>query len=326
MYKDQLSPQELETARKELEKMVQEELEDPRVVSRGKMILAFLRGLPMEEITRQFDCSRSMVFRWRARYFRDGISGLRDKPRCGKPPKYDQAFEKKLLALLTQAPPNGAAQWDGPALARQLSASNDAIWRVLRKHHISLSRQREWNVEATLDLPPNFPVVGGIYIGPPVWMVMLLEEENAWGNARVITRERQAGAALRRAAEKAGGDLRLHDALQIMANKSENQTADYSRHMEIINFLNDAAAFRAMGQRVCVHVVGSAAQLGIANWIAAHSDIRLFFYASLEDAVCAIRHSLPDHSPLSPCTFLNQAASYPAQAHPFIWKKVRIEN
>ena len=323
MYKEQLSPQQLENARKELEAMIQDQLEDPRVISRGRMLWAVLQGQPLESIAKEFDVSRSMIFRWRARYFRDGIAGLRDKPRCGKPPKYDSAFEEKLLALLSQTPPDGAAQWDGPALARQLSASNDAVWRVLRKHHISLARQREWNVEVSLNLPLNFPVVGGIYIGPPVWMVTLLEEKNARGIAQVITRERQAGAALRKAAEKAGGKLSLHDALQIMAKRTENQSADYTRHKEIINFLNDAAAFSVMGQRVYVHVVGSAAQLGVANWIAAHPEVTLIFHASLENAVRAF---IPGHvsAPFSP--FLLQAAAYPSQAYPFIWKKIRTDN
>ena len=326
MYRNQLSQPHIDDARMELQKMVQEELEDPRVIARGKMILSCLQGCPTEEIAREFGVSRSMIFRWRARYLQEGIAGLRDKPRCGKPPKYDLSFEKQVLDLLSQAPPEGAAQWDGPTLARQLSASNDAIWRVLRKHHISLARQREWNVEDQLNLPRNFSMVGGIYIGPPVWMVSLLDDENPSSCAQVITRERQAGAALRQAAEKAGGILRVQEAMQIMASRSENPAADYTRHAEIINFLNDAAAALAMGKRVYVHVVGSASQLGIANWMAAHSEVSLIFHASLEDAIRAVQAHLPKYTRSSASTFLTQAAAYPAQAHPFIWKKIPAKN
>lgn len=326
MYKNKLSRSQLKAACKELEKLVHEELEDPRVVARGKMILACLQGLPTETIMREFAVSRSMIFRWRARYFQDGIAGLRDKPRCGKPPKYDQDFENQVLNLLSEMPPDGMASWDGPALAKQLSASNDAVWRVLRKHHISLARQREWNVDARLNLPQGFPVVAGIYIGPPVWMAVVLEEKNQSGRAQVITRERQAGKALRQAADQAGGILAMQEAIRIMASQSENPAADYTRRMEIVSFLDDTVAAAAEGGQVYVHVVGSAAQLGIANWLATHSDVTMSFYSTLEEGVRAVKKMLPEYTPSRHSTFLAQAASYPATAHPFIWKRIRMEN
>ena len=323
MKKNQFVQAQEEQEHVELKKMVRDELEDPRVVARGKMILACLQGRNVDEVAQEFFVSRSMIFRWRARYFQEGVNGLRDKPRCGKPPKYDLEFEKKVLDLLDQQPPDGMVQWDGPTIARQLSASNDAVWRVLRKHHISLARQREWRVAAKLRTPPNFPVISGIYIGPPVWMATILEDGDPTGNAFVVTRERQAGIALHQAAEKSDGVLPLSEAIRLMAGQGPNQAADYTRHMEIISFLNDAAAIPAKGKRAKVYVVGSAAQLGIANWMAAHSQVDMIFHATLEESVAAIRKSLSILPTASPCPFITLAASYPSQANPFIWKKIQ---
>jgi len=176
-----------------------------------------------------------------------------------------------------------------------------------------------------LHTPPQFPAIGGIYVGPPLWMIVLLEDEKTTKKVHVVTRGRQAGMALKQAAAKVGGRLTLPEAIKIMTQYPENQTAYYSRHMEILSFLNDAA-IPAAGKRAYVHAVGSAAQLGIANWMAAHNEVTMIFHATLEETIAAIMKSLPVVPADASCPFLPLMAGYPAEAHPFIWKMIRAKD
>lgn len=76
------------------------------------------------------------------RFEAEGIAGLQDRPRPGKPLRYTDEFRKQMLSTLEEPPPKGQAVWDGPALAKHLKTSVHAVWRVLRKEGVCLARQR----------------------------------------------------------------------------------------------------------------------------------------------------------------------------------------
>src|SRR6266446_6864592 len=63
--------------------------ESGRVCPRVRMIANMLEGLEHEEAARLAGLSRSAADEWHNRYEEDGIEGLRDQPRPGRPPRVD---------------------------------------------------------------------------------------------------------------------------------------------------------------------------------------------------------------------------------------------
>src|SRR5437868_6301669 len=58
---------------------------------------------------------------------------------------YEAEHERRVLATLDEPPPAGYGRWDGTLLARHLGdISKHQIWRILRRHEISLARRRSW--------------------------------------------------------------------------------------------------------------------------------------------------------------------------------------
>jgi len=51
--------------------------------------------------------SQNTVIEWRDRFIANGIKGLYDLPRSGKPPKYDKEFRDQVLKTLEPVPPKG---------------------------------------------------------------------------------------------------------------------------------------------------------------------------------------------------------------------------
>ena len=102
-------------------------------VERARIILACLEGKEIQEVARELGVSVPSVSKWRRRFSLWGLRGLFDRPRPGKPIKYDTAFRNQVLALLEEHPPPGMSHWDGPAVAEKLEASVHAVWRVLRR-------------------------------------------------------------------------------------------------------------------------------------------------------------------------------------------------
>ena len=72
-----------------------------------------------------------------------GLAGLQDAPRPGKPPQYTLQTEQRLLAQLDEPPPAGQATGSGSRLAAAVGeVSAPYVWRVLRRQGINLRGSR----------------------------------------------------------------------------------------------------------------------------------------------------------------------------------------
>ena len=96
-----------------LERWVNSGTTEQRVVVRARMILAASEGRMTQQIAQRLGVPASRVSKWRRRFARDGIEGLKDAPRSGAPPKYDEETERRVLAALNLSPPEGYESWTG---------------------------------------------------------------------------------------------------------------------------------------------------------------------------------------------------------------------
>jgi len=59
-----------------------------RDVVRAQMILLAAEGLRNDEIARRLNTRREVVSMWRKRFFEQGLAGLDERPRRGRPPAF----------------------------------------------------------------------------------------------------------------------------------------------------------------------------------------------------------------------------------------------
>jgi transposase len=71
--------------RRELEARARRYTSSYRDVVRAKIVLMAASGLDNEEIAARLDTSRVIVSKWRKRFFEDGLAGLEERPRGGRP-------------------------------------------------------------------------------------------------------------------------------------------------------------------------------------------------------------------------------------------------
>ena len=74
--------------REKLEALVRKRTLAQRLVFRAKILLYCADGLPHRQIKRQLHTSVDTVVRWRGRYKQEGLDGLQDRPRSGRPPTF----------------------------------------------------------------------------------------------------------------------------------------------------------------------------------------------------------------------------------------------
>jgi transposase len=138
--------------RKELERLSKSRTDEARLVERAKIVLGCLAGYRNDEIASELGIQAATVGVWRKRFATEGLAGLQDRARSGKPPVYPaQELRGRILKQLEVPPPAGLAGWDGGTLACALEVSSDMVWRILRKEGIQLRRHRSWCVSTDPD-------------------------------------------------------------------------------------------------------------------------------------------------------------------------------
>jgi len=94
------------------------------------------------------------IRKWAKRFCEHGVSGLREKPRPGRPPVFAPEVALHVVKLACERPDHmgsSLSQWDCPELARRLKAdgmvshiSADTIERILRSHKLKPWRHHLW--------------------------------------------------------------------------------------------------------------------------------------------------------------------------------------
>lgn len=62
-----------------------------RMVQRARLILYAAEGMIDKQIAVRCDCHPQVVSKWRRRFCEQGIQGLKDKPRAGRPRRFPPA-------------------------------------------------------------------------------------------------------------------------------------------------------------------------------------------------------------------------------------------
>jgi transposase len=233
--------------RTELNAISRSRTEQVRMVERVRIVLACLEGKEIQQVAKELGASIPTVSKWRRRFAQDGVRGLRDQPRSGKPRTYDAAFRDRVLALLEQAPPAGQAQWDGPSVAKRLGASVHAVWRVLRREGIYLQRLRTWCVSTDPGFATKAAEVVGLYLNPPLNALVISVDEKP--SIQAIQRasgyvETDSGAIVRamKSTYKRNGTLNLFAALEIASGQVFAQTTEQKKREDFRRFLDSVVA------------------------------------------------------------------------------------
>ena len=83
-----------ESERDTLESMARRYTSPYRDVIRAKIILMASQGLDNDEIAKRLDTPRQIVSKWRKRFYEEGLQGLQDQPRGGRPSSFSPGSDR----------------------------------------------------------------------------------------------------------------------------------------------------------------------------------------------------------------------------------------
>ncbi len=92
-----------EHERQQLKRLVRREV--GRVSERIRMVLLSSRGYTVSRVAEIFECDEATVRHWIARFDADGVQGLQDRPRLGRPRQVDAAARDTIRKLVDTPSP-----------------------------------------------------------------------------------------------------------------------------------------------------------------------------------------------------------------------------
>lgn len=124
-----------------------------RLVQRAQIIWASAQGETAPLIAPRLGLSALRVRAWIHRFNRDGLIGLADAPRCGRPRRHDETARGSVLALARTKPRSLGLPFARWTLARLQQALHErhglrvtpaTIWKWLQAEGLVWKRQQSW--------------------------------------------------------------------------------------------------------------------------------------------------------------------------------------
>jgi putative transposase len=89
------------------------------LAKRSRIVLAAADGSSNQQIALQLRIPAITVGKWRRSFAREGIEGLRDAPRAGRPPKHNSDVRQRVQTRVRQQP-EAQSRWTVRTLAAEL--------------------------------------------------------------------------------------------------------------------------------------------------------------------------------------------------------------
>jgi transposase len=214
------------------------------LATRARIVLAAAEGQTNTGIAERVGVSRPTVLAWRARYEAEGLAGLHDEPRSGRPREIDRLAV--ITATLT-APPKkyGITHWSTRLLGAHLGISDHTVAETWREYGVQPWRSQSFRFSTDPQLEAKVIDVVGLYLNPPENAVVLSVDEKSQIQALDRTApvlpmqphliERRSHDYIRH------GTSTLFAALDVATGKVTGRMAERHRHQEFLTFLRQIA-------------------------------------------------------------------------------------
>lgn len=229
-------------ARTGLERLLRRSNTAQKYVLRARIALLAAEGRRTDEIAETVNCSRPTVILWRRRVAEQGLDGLRDAPRPGRPPRYGEEQRQKILAFGMQQPPEGeGTHWSTRRAARRLGVTQSAVQRVWRAHRLQPHRAETFKFSRDPQLESKVIDVVGLYLHPPANAVVLCIDEKSQIQALERTSPMlplRPGLPARQTHDyRRHGTVTLFAALNTANGRVVTEFHQRHRHQEVLSFL-----------------------------------------------------------------------------------------
>lgn len=151
---------------------------DFRYVLRSKIILLCAGNIKYKNIMRELKITKPVISKWKSRFAKMGIEGLKDAPRSGKPSIYTQEDKARVIHLACNKPEGGYTNHSQRRIAKKIGMSQSKVQNILKEHQLKPHKVDYWCGKSTdLEFEKKMLDVVGLYMNPPENAIVLSVDE-----------------------------------------------------------------------------------------------------------------------------------------------------
>jgi len=307
------------------------------LVLRAKIVLLSASGMSNQAIAVRLDRNPVTVGYWRRRFLRQGLQGLHDELRPGRPRSISDEQVARLIRKTLRTRPAHGTSWSCRSLAAQARVSKDTVSRIWRAFGLQPHRQRHFQLSNDPFFVEKVRDVVGLYLHPPDQAVVLCVDEKSQIQALERTQpllpmglgyvEGVTHNYVRH------GTTTLFAALDLATGTVIGQCQRRHRHQEYVRFLREIDTH--VPAQFAVHLIvdnyATHKHPRVLRWLAAHPRFQVHYtptYASWLNQV-EIWFNIITQKAIRRGTFRSVkdlvakierfVQHYNAQARPFSW-------
>jgi transposase len=222
------------------------------------------------------------VSRLRRRFAEEGLAGLDDKPRSGRPPTISARTRARVVAKTLQPPGQGLTHWSTREMAAAVGVSHSTVHRLWRAHDLQPHRLETFKFSTDPDAEAKIHDVVGLYLQPPTNAVVLSVDEKtqiqALNRTQPILPLRPGVPARQTHDYTRHGLTSLYAALEVASGAvigtcTERHTgADFLRFLKILS-----RRYRTRDLHVILDNSSTHKTPDVRAWMAAHPRVHFHF-------------------------------------------------
>ena len=147
------------------------------VVNRARIILMAAEGAQNHAIAEKINLSPQMVCKWRQRYLQQGLSGLHDELRPGRPRSVSDEKVAILVRKTIQTKPQDGTHWTIRSIAKETKLSRPTVHRIWQAFGLQPHRQRHFKISTDPFFIEKVRDIVGLYLNPPDKAMVLCVDE-----------------------------------------------------------------------------------------------------------------------------------------------------
>ena len=311
---------------------------------RARIVLLAGEGLGNSEVAERIGCDPATVTKWRKRFIEQGLVGLSDEYRSGRPRTItDDRVEDVVTKTLEGVPTGGATNWSTRSMASAVGLSQTTIGRIWRAFGLKPHRVDSFKISTDPNFIDKVHDVVGLYLNPPERAVVLCIDEKS--GIQAIDRTQRSLPMLPGSAATAthdyvrNGTVDLFAALNVGTGEVITSTEKRHRAIEFAKFLDLVAG--EVPQGLGVHVILDNASThktpAINKWLQRHPNFEFHFtptssswlnlierwFAELTNK--KLRRSAHRNTSQLADDILSWAETWNDNPRPFVWRKTADE-
>jgi len=268
--------------RAELERLQRASSTPAGLSRRARAVLLMAQGVSGVEIATRIGYTVVQISRIRRRFAEDGLQGLADRPRSGRPPTVTARKRSQIVARTLKPPGAGRTHWTTRDLARQMGVSHTTVHRLWQAHALKPHRVSTFKFTTDPQAEEKIYDVVGLYLNPPTNAVVLSLDEKTQIQALSRTQPLlplRPGLPARQTHDyRRNGVTSLYAALEVATGTVVGECRPHHTGADFLAFLTRVhRSYRGRELHVVLDNSSTHSTPAVHAWLAAHPDVHFHF-------------------------------------------------